>query len=321
MLPAGSDEPLGEPFDLVTRFKLSLPAGDYRLRINAPGRLGQTYRLAINRGETVTRTLSLDDSLLLGQGRDERFPNGERVPEQPMLFAPTTVTLELKPGAADLIERTNQSLVRRDGVTGEVVWDATKPQKPFPKGRDPGAWFRLFKGNTFEPTIVQPAVDLDGDGLGDVVCAFGQMASLVVLSGKDGGVLWTYTAERDGPGGPQPDGPDPAGASPETRPGTLLDEPAVLDCDRDGTPDVVLTVAFEESLRELQKRVPSIKSLPAAGHIGPVRRVVMAVSGRRRAMDLEPLARRRISATFPRMRGSEARRSCAGAARRASLSR
>ena len=202
-----------------------------------------------------------------------------RVPEQPMLFAPTTVTLELKPGAADLIERTNQSLVRRDGVTGEVVWDATKPQKPFPKGRDPGAWFRLFKGNTFEPTIVQPAVDLDGDGLGDVVCAFGQMASLVVLSGKDGGVLWTYTAERDGPGGPQPDGPDPAGASPETRPGTLLDEPAVLDCDRDGTPDVVLTVAFEESLRELQKRVPSIKSLPAAGHIGPVRRVVMAVSG------------------------------------------
>ncbi len=146
VLPAASDEPLGEPFDLVTRSKLSLPAGDYRLRVNAPGRLGQTYRLAINQGETETHTLSLDDTLLLGQGLGERFPNGERVPEQPMLFAPVTVTLELKPGVAEFIERTNHSLIRRDGVTGEVVWDAMRPAKPFPKERDPGRLVQVVLG-------------------------------------------------------------------------------------------------------------------------------------------------------------------------------
>jgi hypothetical protein len=274
------DEPIGEPSDLVSRSTLALPAGDYRLRINAPGRLGQTYRFAVNRGETEIRPLSLDDSLLLGQARGARFPNGKRVPEQPTLFAPGTVALELEPGSADLIERNHHSFIRRDGLTGEVVWDALHPTKPFEKGRDPALWLRPFLGNTFEPVIVQPAVDLDGDSVADVVCAFVQTPSLLTLSGKDGSLLWTYTAELDGPGGPQPGGPVFARASSDVRPSNLVGTPDIVDCDRDGTPDVIATVAFSESLRELKQRSPDTQSAAAPGQNAPSRRVVIAVSGR-----------------------------------------
>ncbi len=53
LLNEARDEPIGEPFSIGARSILALPAGDYRLRVQAPGMMGQTYRLAFNRGETV----------------------------------------------------------------------------------------------------------------------------------------------------------------------------------------------------------------------------------------------------------------------------
>ena len=50
--------------------------------------------------------------------------------------------------------------------------------------------------------LVQPASDLDGDGTADIVWAFRGTPSFLALSGKDGSMLWTYTAEADGRGGP-----------------------------------------------------------------------------------------------------------------------
>ena len=55
VLPEAGDEPLGEPFHVIGRWTtLALPAGDYRLRVHGVGRLGRTYRFAVNRGETQT---------------------------------------------------------------------------------------------------------------------------------------------------------------------------------------------------------------------------------------------------------------------------
>ena len=48
-----SDEPIGDPFDLNTLAMLSLPAGEYRLRVTGVGRLSRTFRFAVNRGETI----------------------------------------------------------------------------------------------------------------------------------------------------------------------------------------------------------------------------------------------------------------------------
>ncbi len=54
VLAESSDTPIGDPFDLVTRAVVTLPDGEYRLRVNGMGRLGRTYRFAVNRGETQT---------------------------------------------------------------------------------------------------------------------------------------------------------------------------------------------------------------------------------------------------------------------------
>ena len=53
VLDESGEEPIGEPVDLVTESTLALPDGDYRLRVNGVGRLGRTYRFAVNRGETI----------------------------------------------------------------------------------------------------------------------------------------------------------------------------------------------------------------------------------------------------------------------------
>ncbi len=65
VLDESGETPIGEPFDLVARTTLTLPDGDYRLRVDGIGRLGRTVRLAVNRGETIAHELSLDDGRLL----------------------------------------------------------------------------------------------------------------------------------------------------------------------------------------------------------------------------------------------------------------
>ena len=66
VLAERSDTAIGDPFDLVTRAVVSLPAGEYRLRVSGTGRLSRTYRFAVNRGETQTHAISIDEGRLLG---------------------------------------------------------------------------------------------------------------------------------------------------------------------------------------------------------------------------------------------------------------
>ena len=65
VLAESSDTAIGEPFDLA-RAVVTLPAGDYRLRVNGKGRVGRTYRFGVNRGETQSHSISIDEGRLLG---------------------------------------------------------------------------------------------------------------------------------------------------------------------------------------------------------------------------------------------------------------
>jgi len=67
VLGESGEEPVGAPFDLVTESTLALPDGDYWLRVNGVGRLGQTFRMAVNRGETIAHRLSLEPALDRGE--------------------------------------------------------------------------------------------------------------------------------------------------------------------------------------------------------------------------------------------------------------
>ena len=54
VLSETGDEAVGEPFAIGTHTVASLPADQYRLRVDGPGILGQTYRFGVNRGELGT---------------------------------------------------------------------------------------------------------------------------------------------------------------------------------------------------------------------------------------------------------------------------
>ena len=93
-----------------------------------------------------------------------------------------------------------QTLIRRDGSTGKPVWDAARPERPWAPARDPvAALGRLCRfGDLKRPgMLVQPAPDLDGDGTGDLVWAIHGTPSLLAISGKDGSLLWTFSADLD----------------------------------------------------------------------------------------------------------------------------
>ena len=274
LLPESGDEPMGEPFDVVASSTLSLPAGDYRLRVNGVGRLGRTYRLAVNQGETITYELSLDEGRLLAEYVDPGAwqSGGERLRENLMPFAPVTKSLELTPGKSDIIELTGRTFLRRETEKGTPVWDIANPKVPYSPGHDPGPWLRRFGAYAWGLHLVEPAFDSDGDGARDViVVATGVVGAIIALSGRDGSMLWDYVADMDSPGGPLAKTPV------LPRPGGLIGLPAVGDVDADGTPDLIATLVFHETKAEVQQR---IKKPPSPTTPAFTRRVILAISGR-----------------------------------------
>ena len=299
------EEPLGEPFHLISRSTLALPDGDYRLRVNGVGRLGRTYRFAVNRGETQTHAVSLEEGRLLGAEPMPPSPGQERPREAPMPFAATTVALELASGKSDLIEWTGQTLIRRDGLSGKIVWDAARPfiPRPIPE-EDPAARLRrmMHIGRLLDP--VQPTPDLDGDGIGDLIWSSAYMTSFLALSGRDGSVLWESTPALSGEEEARSrDAELPGPVRAVERPVSLVGTPSMTDLDRDGTPDLIATLIFTEVPLETDRRSPSPPGAPAAFRPNQPalgRRMIQAISGRSgRSLWSYPIDRTFAAASYP----------------------
>ncbi len=203
LLPEEGDGPLGDPFPVLDRSTLALPAGDYRLRVHGTGRLGRTFRFAVNRGETQAHSLSLTESRLLG---------GTPIPAAPLMAA-----VQLKPSKADLIEWTAQTVIRRDGETGMPIWDASHPAIPWKNDEVQENRLRSWLETRQVPELLQPAPDLDGDGTNDLVWISRPWAEFLSLSGASGGVLHEHRFDLDDPAlspadDPRLPGPLPPGA-------------------------------------------------------------------------------------------------------------
>ena len=174
--------------------------------------MSQTYKVAFHRGETRAHHLTLSENRLLG---------AESIP-----FSAVTETVTLRPGKADFIEWNGETLIRRDGSTGKPIWDAARPARPWSPERDPVAALRRLShfGDLKRPgELVQPTPDLDGDGTADLVWAIRGTPSFLALSGKDGALLWTYSAD---PGEPA----TPRSADDDRRPGRIVGAPAHGRC-------------------------------------------------------------------------------------------
>jgi tRNA A-37 threonylcarbamoyl transferase component Bud32 len=262
VLPESGEEPIGEPFDIGTRTVLSLPHGDYRLRVTGAGLMGQTYRVAVNRGETRTHRLVLDDDHMLGKS--------------PVPYAVVTEGIELTPGRADFIEWNGVSLIRRDGATGKALWDTSRPARPWEPNRDPAAWLRRLSafGDEQRPgLLIQPAPDLNGDGTGDLIWAMMGTPSLLALSGKDASLLWATCVDLGTLRSPAGEGDLPIGRN--------LGAPIAADIDGDGIADVIAAFAVFEESRGSKALAAHPSNAGLADRLGLADRcVVIAVSGR-----------------------------------------
>ncbi len=282
VLAESTDTPIGEPFDLVTRAVVSLPAGDYRLHVSGKGRLSRTYRFGVTRGETQTHEISLDEGRLLGGERSVGFGGDERARDVPIRFPPFITSLGLTKGKSDLIEWSGDSVVRRDGATGEVHWDTLHPALPFRPNHDPAPWIRDYSGEDEGTRIVELAPDLNGDGTGDLLWFFPGTSAFLAQSGENGSMLWNCAAGLDEKGGFQATGLDLNRMDTERLiTGQIIGVPALADIDRDGAPDLIATIIFAEldddAARRRQAKSPGVLAVqPEIFHC----RLVMAISSR-----------------------------------------
>jgi hypothetical protein len=271
--------PVGEPIHVIKKATVDLPDGEYQFRVTGEGLLGRTYLATVNRGEAIAIELMLDEGRLLGGDRNPSDWNGNPPREDPIPFAVESLALELVPGKADIIEFTGHNVIRRDGVTGKPIWDAANPQSPYDREHDPRPWLQRIKPGQTMMTLLDSAHDLDKDGTGDVLLLGSGGVGWIALSGKDGSRLWDCSLWRLYPAnhGTQSSTGNESNSGTQT-PGDVLGQTWIDDVDGDGVPELVATVAFQESEAETEKRLGRTMR---PGRDAPLtQRVVLALSGR-----------------------------------------
>jgi outer membrane protein assembly factor BamB len=279
VLEESSDTSIGEPFDMIDRAFLALPAGEYKLRVGGKGRLGRTYRFAVNRGETQAHTISLDEGRLLGC--EPSFNPLEPTVAAPIRFAPVTKALELTPGRADLVEWSGGSLIRRDGATGKVRWDAFRPKIAFDRRRDTARWLPDEFPGERPYMLLDRVLDVDGDGTNDLLWFLQRNASFLAVSGRDGSMLWNHAVEVDRSSGATGNSSTSTVLSSSSKTQSdIAGEPSIIDVDRDGTPDLVATVLLPAPPDEKAQGADKAVNTGARSESPLYRRVVVAISGR-----------------------------------------
>jgi hypothetical protein len=260
VLEQDSDKVVQKTFALRTMQSLALPAGDYRVRLSSPDAFSATFSMLVDRGGRHEWKVGLRE-----QQEREPIPVNGRT---------DTIVIADLAGHADLIQVEHDHVRRLDGATGKPIWQldwrhrAGMPVDPESE--------TLLQPLLQAPGLMQPAPDLDGDGVRDLVWASRTSASLLALAGagtadKKGKQLWRFRAQPDVPVGVDVDEvrllPTGNGSS------SVVGLPAIADVDGDGTPDVIATFMSERDVWQLPG--PQPRNIPA-----PPQRWIEAVSGR-----------------------------------------
>jgi outer membrane protein assembly factor BamB len=195
---AGDDpNPVAPPFTAPTRQPIHLPEGSYQLRVSGAQRLAETLPLMIERGITTRKEITLTKRRL-----------GEPVPCSGVFaFVPRGAGHDIL-AVGDMT-----TLGRYDGGTGKLQWfyrptggDRETPWFFRPTGGDKEAPFfstmlncnqsarsgELYEGE-HAPRLLRPLLDLDGDGVPDLVWADSTGTRWAAISGKEElQVLWSF---------------------------------------------------------------------------------------------------------------------------------
>ena len=161
---------------------VSLPAGDYRLRVSGNETLSQTFDVSLDRGSQSAYTLDLVDQMLLAPRAIEgSFDVVDFGSEQGLV----------------LWNQKGIALTKRFQPMGwSKEFDAA--QFPDPASAAGFRWPWHPPGGTYSghgpwdtrPWVSPRAVDIDGQGAPDLIVAGRHQAWLMALGGDDGRILW-----------------------------------------------------------------------------------------------------------------------------------
>jgi serine/threonine protein kinase len=214
-------------FSVPTATPLSVPRGNYWLRLSGSGMLSETWPLEVRRGEETGHSVSLQPRWLW---TPLEIKSGARY---------ETVDLERRSDLL-LISLTERSVRRLGGVAGAPLWekDFVFDAKNVPAGMPLEEWQRVGQ----QPYVVPVFHDLNGDGVRDIVLASqAESPVLAALSGKDGSLLWSVRGRGDS----LPELPDYfAKSKPRVQAagwGRVIGQPGLFDVD--GAPVIVAAFA------------------------------------------------------------------------------
>ena len=151
VLEADQDRAVLPSFTVPTAEPVALLAGSYRVRVSAPGRAAETSQLLVDSGIGPYLTVGLKQQLLW----DPISLNGND----------TARLVNLKPGGWHVIRSQDVntlSLLNASSAQSVWQWSSTGDLAGRSLAYDP---------DQDPPELVQPAPDLDGDGVGDLVWA------------------------------------------------------------------------------------------------------------------------------------------------------
>jgi hypothetical protein len=228
---------LRAPFAVASREAVSIPAGNYGLRVSAPGLLSETWPFEIERRQTIQQQVHLSPRWLW---RPQEI-NSSQFPETEVVQLKDQANLLVLSHAAMTAEgtRTERRLRLVNGSSGDPVWrrDLVFNDSTLPLPGRSAEWSHLLMppgaASSFKDTnLSERAQDLNGDGTRDLVLLSRNSPSLLAVSGETGEVLWWFRGDPA-----LPDEMNAASLPDRSRRGSIVGTPAVADVNADGIPD------------------------------------------------------------------------------------
>ena len=175
-------------FTAPTQEAQIVPPGHYHVRLSRAGQLSETSQFEAGFGGNYTVTAALRPRNLWEMS----------------LASDEAVEMARLDGRDDVLLACQDKLRRLNGATAQPIWEVSLAAKDQPlvdralhsmQGSRPFFGPNVFGnlGAGYEPPcLVRPPVDLDGDGIPDLIWGSRTVAALAAVSGKSGKLLWYH---------------------------------------------------------------------------------------------------------------------------------